>query len=378
MDDRDIADDPNAHVMGLELGDRHGARRLGQEARAIDERAVGIAAEKVLRQDLVEPADVRRLDGPDVVPVELPQAVDVRVGNGLGWHGFASLSDHSLNSGAERVHGGHQRRRTAEEIRHLDGFLDLGFRRTGATGAVGDRRHAVRMSLERVHDHGHQMLVFGGNGTVAHDPFALGHVGVDELRVTLLQRLDPRRQCRLSHRDLLCQGEGQTSSARGSSISSARAPRNWAPRAPSRARWSQDRVSTIVGWTAGWPLRATTRSAMRPTARMAACGGVAVAVQASTPYMPRLLMVKPPPWMSGGRSLPAWARLTRSSRRVASSARLRGSARGRTGATRPSSMATARPILISALRTIAPSFHQAFTAGCWEMVAAMSFTSRSV
>src|SRR5436190_655947 len=159
------------------------------------------------------------------------------------------------------------------------------------------------MSLERVHDHGHQMLVLGGNGTVAHDPFALGHVGVDELRVTLLQRLDPRRQCRLSHRDLLCQGEGQTSSASGSSISSARAPRNWAPRAPSRARWSQDRVSTMVGWTAGWPSWATTRSA---------------------------------------------------------------------------SMATARPILISALRTIAPSFHEAFTAGCWEMVAAMSFTSRSV
>src|SRR3989475_608357 len=143
------------------------------------------------------------------------------------------------------------------------------------------------MSLERVHDHGHQMLVLGGNGTVAHDPFALGHVGVDELRVTLLQRLDPRRQCRLSHRDLLCEAEGQMSSASGSSISSARGPRNWAPRAPPRAR----------------------------------C---------------------------------------------------------RTGTTRPSSMATARPMLMSAFRTIAPSFHETFTAGCWEMAAAASFTSRSV
>src|SRR5947209_7342116 len=345
MDDRDIPDDPNAHVMGLELGDRHGARRLGQEARAIDERAVGIAAEKVLREDLVEPADVRRLDGPDVVPVELPQAVDVRVGNGLGWHGFASVILW-IGSGAERIHGGHQRRRTAEEIRHLDGFLDLGFRRTGATRAVGDRRHTVRMSLERVHDHGHQMLVLGGNGTVAHDPFALGHVGVDELRVTLLQRLDPRRQCRLSHRDLLCQGEGQTSSASGSSISSARAPRNWAPRAPSRARWSQDRVSTMVGWTAGWPSWATTRSAMRPTARMAACGGLTIALKASTPYMPRLLIVKPPPWMSAGRSRPAWARLTTSSRRAAMSARLSVSARWVMGTARPASMAPARPMLM--------------------------------
>src|SRR5437773_9915303 len=106
------------------------------------------------------------------------------------------------------------------------------------------------MSLERVHDHGHQMLVLGGNGTVAHDPFALGHVGVDELRVTLLQRLDPGRQCRLSYRDLLCGGDGQTSSVRGTSFSYASAPRNWALRAPSRARWSQHRVSTMVGWTA--------------------------------------------------------------------------------------------------------------------------------
>ena len=38
-----------------------------------------------------------------------------------------------------------------------------------------------------------------------------------------------------------------TSSANGSSIRSAREPRNWAPRAPSRARWSHDKVSIIVG-----------------------------------------------------------------------------------------------------------------------------------
>jgi len=47
----------------------------------------GFAAQKVLRQDLLESADVRCLDGPDVVPIELPQRVDIRVSNGLGWHG---------------------------------------------------------------------------------------------------------------------------------------------------------------------------------------------------------------------------------------------------------------------------------------------------
>src|SRR5262245_21388198 len=38
-----------------------------------------------------------------------------------------------------------------------------------------------------------------------------------------------------------------TSSASGSSISSASAPRNCAPRAPSSARWSHESVSTMVG-----------------------------------------------------------------------------------------------------------------------------------
>src|SRR5207245_6505916 len=112
MDDRRIADDADADDMGHDAGGRDGARRLGQEAREIDERAVGIAAEKVLREDLVEPADVRRLDGPDVVPVELPQAVDVRVGNGLGWHGFR-LRYSVLNSGGEGVHGCQQRGRAS-------------------------------------------------------------------------------------------------------------------------------------------------------------------------------------------------------------------------------------------------------------------------
>src|SRR5438132_7144779 len=134
MDDRDIADDPNAHVMGLELGDRHGARRLSQEARAIDERAVGIAAEKVLREDLVEPADVRRLDGPDVVPVELPQAVDVRVGNGLGWHGFrlpvGSLVELRCGTRSWRSPVLACRRRYSSHLR-LPGFRHSTYQRTG-------------------------------------------------------------------------------------------------------------------------------------------------------------------------------------------------------------------------------------------------------
>jgi hypothetical protein len=87
MDDRHVAEDPNAHITGLEIRDPDRARRLGEEARAVDQRAVGIAAQKVLRQDLLESAGVRCLDGPNLVPIELPQRVDIRVSNGLGWHG---------------------------------------------------------------------------------------------------------------------------------------------------------------------------------------------------------------------------------------------------------------------------------------------------
>src|SRR6185503_3642803 len=165
--------------------------------------------------------------------------------------------------------------------------------------------------------------------------------------------------------------------ARGSSIKSASAPRNWAPRAPSRARWSQERVRVMVGCTAGCPFTGTTRSAMRPTARIAACGGLTMALNASTPYIPRLLIVNTPPWMSAGRSLPACARVTRSSRRAAMSLRPSESARAMTGTTRPSSSATARPMLISVCRSSVPSFHETFTRGCCASMAATSFTSRS-
>jgi hypothetical protein len=82
--------------------------------------------------------------------------------------------------------------------------------------------------------------------------------------------------------------------------------------------------------------------------------------------------------MSAGRSLPVWARVTRSLAPGRISAGLSVSARCRTGTTRPSSIATARPMLMSACCTIAPSFHEALTRGCCAMVAATSRTSKSV
>src|SRR5439155_22412223 len=47
------------------------------------------------------------------------------------------------------------------------------------------------------------VFVLGGNGAVAQDVLALGHVGVHELRIAPVQHLDPRGHRRLGHADLL-------------------------------------------------------------------------------------------------------------------------------------------------------------------------------
>ncbi len=62
---------------------------------------------------------------------------------------------------------------------------------------------------------------------------------------------------------------------------------------------------------------ATGRSAVRPTARIAACGALTIAWNPSTPYMPRFDSVKAPPWTSAGRSLPVLAASASSRRRSA-------------------------------------------------------------
>ncbi len=73
MDDRDVPEEPDLDVVRLEILDRDRLRCLLQERFPIDERAVGVRAEEVVRQDLVEATDVRVLNGPDVVPVQVSQ-----------------------------------------------------------------------------------------------------------------------------------------------------------------------------------------------------------------------------------------------------------------------------------------------------------------
>ena len=77
-----------------------------------------------------------------------------------------------------------------------------------------------------------------------------------------------------------------------------------APSAPSTTRWSQDNVAVI------WLMNLTPPSSVSigarrvaPTARMVACGGLMIAANSRTPYMPRLEMALEPPWYSFGLEL---------------------------------------------------------------------------
>src|SRR5664280_1177880 len=94
-----------------------------------------------------------------------------------------------------------------------------------------------------------------------------------------------------------------TRKSRGSSNSTFKSARNRAAIAPSTTRWSLDSVSvqTLPGTTA--PARTTGSSRMDPTARIAASGGLMMAVNCSMPNIPRLLTVKVPPRNSSGWSL---------------------------------------------------------------------------
>ena len=103
-----------------------------------------------------------------------------------------------------------------------------------------------------------------------------------------------------------------------------------------------------------------------------------IAIKASTPYMPRLLMVKVPPPRSAGDSLRACALATSSARRAAIAARPSVSASWITGTTSPSSIATARPTFTRGLSTMLSFCQAGFSRGCLRSAEATTLTNRSV
>ena len=103
-----------------------------------------------------------------------------------------------------------------------------------------------------------------------------------------------------------------------------------------------------------------------------------IAVNESTLYIPRLLMVNVPPLMSAGWSLFARARSVNSRRRLAISARLATCALRIAGATTPSYTAIANPTLTSALCRMPSPAQLAFMRGCFANTRATTAISRSV
>src|SRR5882762_8129738 len=94
----------------------------------------------------------------------------------------------------------------------------------------------------------------------------------------------------------------------GSSMKILSVCRKRAPVAPSITRWSQDIVTVMIVAETIFPSRATARSSPAPTARIALCGGLMMAVNSLIPNMPRLEMEKAPPSYSCGFSFFALAR----------------------------------------------------------------------
>src|SRR5439155_8328362 len=61
---------------------------------------------------------------------------------------------------------------------------------------------------------------------------------------------------------------------------------------PSTMRWSDDSDRVAIGRSTISPARPTGVSTVRPIARIALSGGLMIAVNESTPYIPRFEMVK--------------------------------------------------------------------------------------
>src|SRR5882757_7414798 len=164
----------------------------------------------------------------------------------------------------------------------------------------------------------------------------------------------------------------------GSRMAPASSPRNSAARAPSTTRWSLESVMVIIGRMPGFPSTGTTASAIAPTARIALCGGVMIAVNAPTLYIPRLLNVNVPPLMSAGRNRPPRARSVNSRRKPDSAPIGCLFAIGITAPTTPSFTAIATLMLISGFRRTPSPTQLAFIRGCFSSTRASTLISKSV
>src|SRR5262249_37436678 len=249
--------------------------------------------------------------------------------------------------GAEVVHGDAELARPLEELKHLR-VPEEGLRRDAAP-VQADAAGPVRL------DHGNPLAE--GARRAGRD--AAAGARADDAGVEALAR-------------------HQTRSDRGASRVALRSARNCAPMAPSTTRWSADSVTRMRLPTASCPSTTTGLSAIAPTARIAASGGLMIATNSSTGNIPRFETENVAPESSGWRSLRARVRSIRSRASVAIwKSDFRSQSRS-TGVMRPSSTATAIPMWAGRCRRIALPVKLALTPGCFWSVTAQARTLTSV
>src|SRR5260370_35860861 len=87
MNDRDISENAHPDFVGREAGDRHRSSGLSEKLFLVDERPVGVRAQEILGQDLVEPLNIAMLHRMDVVAVECDQRIKPASCGSVGLHG---------------------------------------------------------------------------------------------------------------------------------------------------------------------------------------------------------------------------------------------------------------------------------------------------
>src|SRR3954468_16133762 len=85
MDDGEVAHDANLDLAGFEISDGNRYGGLLQEARAVDQRLVRIAAVEIRRQDFLETLHIAILYGSDIVAVQRGQLLDI-LAHGPSFH----------------------------------------------------------------------------------------------------------------------------------------------------------------------------------------------------------------------------------------------------------------------------------------------------
>ena len=74
VDDGEIAEHTDDHVVLADILDRGAATDLRKKGLAVDEGAVGVGVEKIGREVGVKPSDIGFIDGTDVVAIEVLQS----------------------------------------------------------------------------------------------------------------------------------------------------------------------------------------------------------------------------------------------------------------------------------------------------------------